>query len=285
MVSSPWVKLRVLHETYLLWNNSDHLKLKTKLRLILGLAFECKFYTVGPTSHNNKLSVKLYFRVSSINFLRPGLEAFGRDTGTRDSSTALVSRHYNKFQEMWAQSLQKHFLFHDVPFLFSLLSLVYFIKLCLDSVLYLICFFWFVFSVSMLCFAGYASLAACLYILGFHTTYKRLRAEHCNAAEQILNFNRRNVGDQQNIIFWGSSLAWFYFSIGAKCICSVSVQWSIFFPKTSCVLHVMWNVLYIKVWLFINLIGIECFISCNRLPKSFLTWARTSLTHAHKLDG
>ena len=65
------------------------MKLKTKLRLILGLAFECKFYTVGPTSHNYKLSVKLYFRVSSINFLRPGLEAFGRDTGTRDSSTAL----------------------------------------------------------------------------------------------------------------------------------------------------------------------------------------------------
>ena len=67
-----------------------NLKLKTKLRLISGLAFKCKFYVVGPMSHNYKLSVKLYFRVSSINFLRPGLEAFGRDTGTRDSSTTLV---------------------------------------------------------------------------------------------------------------------------------------------------------------------------------------------------
>ena len=64
--------------------------MKTKLRLDLGLAFECKFYMVGPTSHNSKLSIKLYFRVSSIHFLRPGLEAFGRDTGTRDSPTALI---------------------------------------------------------------------------------------------------------------------------------------------------------------------------------------------------
>ena len=34
------------------------------------------FATVGPTSHNYKISVKLYFWVSSINFLRPVLRSF-----------------------------------------------------------------------------------------------------------------------------------------------------------------------------------------------------------------
>ena len=45
---------------------------------------------MGSSSFHINNAKILYFRVSSINFLRPGLEAFGRDTGTRDSPTALV---------------------------------------------------------------------------------------------------------------------------------------------------------------------------------------------------
>ena len=44
--------------------------------------------TGSSSFHINNAKI-LYFRVSSMNFLRPGLEAFGRDTGTRDSPTAL----------------------------------------------------------------------------------------------------------------------------------------------------------------------------------------------------
>ena len=49
---------------------------------------------MGSSSFHISNAKILHFRVSSINFLRPGLEAFGRDTGTRDSPTALVSNEY-----------------------------------------------------------------------------------------------------------------------------------------------------------------------------------------------
>ena len=44
--------------------------------------------TGSSSFHINNAKI-LYFRVSSINILRPGLEAFGRDTDSRDSPTAL----------------------------------------------------------------------------------------------------------------------------------------------------------------------------------------------------
>ncbi|XP_041476852.1 solute carrier family 49 member A3-like isoform X1 [Lytechinus variegatus] len=57
-------------------------------------------------------------------------------------------------------------------------------------------------TVTMLFFAGYASLAAIIYVLGFHTRYKRLRSEHCNAADAILNFSRHHSGSNtQNVIY------------------------------------------------------------------------------------
>lgn len=56
-------------------------------------------------------------------------------------------------------------------------------------------------TVTMMFFGGYATLAAILFILGFHTRYKRLRAEHCNAADAILNFSRQNSNNRQNVIY------------------------------------------------------------------------------------
>ena len=49
---------------------------------------------MGSSSFHINNAQILYFRVSSINFLRPGLEAFGRDTGTHDSPTALAVTKY-----------------------------------------------------------------------------------------------------------------------------------------------------------------------------------------------
>ncbi|XP_071494741.1 solute carrier family 49 member A3-like [Diadema antillarum] len=56
-------------------------------------------------------------------------------------------------------------------------------------------------TVTMLFYGGYAAVAAIIYILGFHTKYKRIRAEHCNAADHILNFSRRSVGEGGNVIY------------------------------------------------------------------------------------
>ena len=56
---------------------------KPQLRLILGLAFECKFYTVGPTSHNYNALCKTYFRVSSITFFAKTRDSKLSDAGLR----------------------------------------------------------------------------------------------------------------------------------------------------------------------------------------------------------
>ncbi|XP_077992079.1 solute carrier family 49 member A3-like [Glandiceps talaboti] len=44
-------------------------------------------------------------------------------------------------------------------------------------------------TISVLVFAGMASLAACILIIFFNTEYKRLKSEECQAADKILNFS------------------------------------------------------------------------------------------------